>query len=165
MSCPLPPPDPPVQFRTPSPQSNPKKHHQSSPVKPVVQHFAEHKRDEVQAFGYDEGIHQVKDFKTHEDFFNFLRVSEEAIKKHSGKVSKMVDEKASKASDFSRENFVQAANTLAKSIKDDCEYLLSLAPFFLVDLTFRLNSRFCKRAPPSVQVHGKQNPSRAHNRH
>jgi hypothetical protein len=128
MSSPLPPSDPPIQFRTPSPHSIPTRHHLSSPVKPVAQHFAEHKRDEVQDFCYNEIIHQVEDFTTHEEFFNFLRVSEEVFRKHSGKNSGKSNAEASEeASDFSRENFVQAANTLAKLMKDECGYLLSLA--------------------------------------
>ena len=47
-----------VQPRTPSPQ-HPTKDPLSSPVKPVSQHFAEHKRDEVQAFGYEEDLHHL----------------------------------------------------------------------------------------------------------
>src|SRR5260221_14742938 len=124
-SFPVPPSYPPVQFRTPSPQSQPTKAYLSSPVKPVAQHFAEHKHDEVQAFGYDEAIHVLTDFQTQEEFFNFLGVSEEssakAIGKHiancsgqgvgkvsgksSGKVGAKSREASEEASNFSRKNF------------------------------------------------------------
>jgi len=57
-----------LYWHTFSPASN-----QGSPVKPVVQHFAEHKRDEVQAFGYDEDLHHLGDFGE-QDFLNFLGV-------------------------------------------------------------------------------------------
>src|SRR5258705_10904721 len=150
----------PVQSRTPSPQHpNPTKFHLSSPVKPVVQHFAEHKRDEVQAFGYDKDLHHLGDFGE-QDFLDFLRVDEAFLnvetpsakltgkqpsgKRRSGRKMKASGNKArgrkasgkgsaegsSKAtpdaSEFGHKNFVQAANILAKSMKQKHEYLLSL---------------------------------------
>jgi len=83
--------DAPVQFRTPSPQSHPTKY-LSSPVKPVTQPYAEHKRDEVQAFVYDEGIHQVENF-------TFLGVPEGVTAKvvASGKSSKKSRGKSGKS--------------------------------------------------------------------
>jgi hypothetical protein len=66
----------PVKPRTPSPQHPyPTKDHLSSPVKPVIPHFADHKRDEVQAFGYDKDLHQLAAFGE-QDFLDFLGVDE-----------------------------------------------------------------------------------------
>jgi len=66
----------PVKPRTPSPQHPyPTKDHLSSPVKPVIPHFADHKRDEVQAFGYDKDLHQLAAFGE-QDFLDFLEVDE-----------------------------------------------------------------------------------------
>jgi hypothetical protein len=66
----------PVKPRTPSPKHpRPTKDHLSSPVKPVLSHFADHKRDEVQAFGYDKDLHQLAAFGE-QDFLNFLGVDE-----------------------------------------------------------------------------------------
>src|SRR5258707_7873412 len=65
---PVPPSNPPVQFRTPSPQSQPTKNPLLSPVKGVAQPFAEHKHD-------DEEIHRLQEFKTQEDFFEFRKTS------------------------------------------------------------------------------------------
>ena len=66
----------PVKPRTPSPQHPyPTKDHLSSPVKPVIPHFADHKRDEVQAFGYDKDLHQLAAFGE-QDFLDFLGVHE-----------------------------------------------------------------------------------------
>ena len=66
----------PVKPRTPSPQHlYPAKDHLSSPVKPVIPHFADHKRDEVQAFGYDKDLHQLAAFGEL-DFLDFLGVHE-----------------------------------------------------------------------------------------
>ena len=48
------------------------------------------------------------------------------------------------------ETFVQVANALAKSMRDECECcLLYLAPL----PTFNPTYRFCQSRPPSVQVH------------
>ena len=66
----------PVEPRTPSPQHRiSTKDHLSSPVKPVLPHFADHKRDEVQAFGYDKDLHQLAAFGEQE-FLDFLGVDE-----------------------------------------------------------------------------------------
>ena len=159
---------PPVPSRTPSPQ-HPTKDHLSSPVKPVAQHFAEHKRDEVQAFGYDKELHQLEVWGE-QDFLTFLGVDEAFInveppsakvtgkqpsgkqpefsrrrkkasgrkasgKKANGKGSgngsaegdaEASGERIADASEFSLTNFVQAANTLAKSMKEKRECFLSL---------------------------------------
>jgi hypothetical protein len=158
----------PVKPRTPSPQHPyPTKDHLSSPVKPVIPHFADHKRDEVQAFGYDKDLHQLAAFGE-QDFLDFLGVDEAFLnvdppgqqpsrtqssgkkKKSSGKkVSGKKDngkkasgkanaegsaegsgegsgEGSADASEFSFTNFIQAANTLAESMKEKREYFLSL---------------------------------------
>ena len=66
----------PVKPRTPPPQHPyPTKDHLSSPVKPVIPHFADHKRDEVQAFGYDKDLHQLAAFGE-QDFLDFLGIDE-----------------------------------------------------------------------------------------
>jgi hypothetical protein len=108
--------------------------------------FAEHKRDEVQAFVYDEVLHHLGAFDKQE-FLTFLRVGELLLnveapsgKKKAGK--KTIGKKASgkgsgkgngkdnaegsgegtaDASVFTRKNFVQAANILAKSMKEKRE--------------------------------------------
>jgi hypothetical protein len=128
--------------RTPSPQ-----HH---PVKPVAQHFAEHKRDGVwQAFAYDEDLHQVGNL-LEKDFLNFLGVDEailnveppsaevtgeqptgrnQASEKKGGGKKVSADGNAkgtADASKFNHENFLRAANTLAKSMKEKRVYLVSL---------------------------------------
>jgi hypothetical protein len=158
----------PLKPRTPSPQHPyPTKDHLSSPVKPVIPHFADHKRDEVQAFGYDKDLHQLAAF-VEQDFLDFLGVDEAFLnvdppgqqpsrtqpsgkkkkgrgkkvsgkkdngkkasgKKASGKSSGKASAEASgegttDASEFSCANFVQAANTLAESMKEKREHLLS----------------------------------------
>ena len=153
----------PVEPCTPSPQyPRPTKDHLSSPVKPVIPHFADHKRDEVQAFGYDKDLHQLAAFGE-QDFLDFLGVDEAFLsvdppgqqpsrtqsigkkkssgkkvsgkkdngKKASGKANAEASAEASgegtaDASEFSFTNFIQAANTLAESMKEKREYFLSL---------------------------------------
>jgi hypothetical protein len=44
-----------------------------SSIKPVAQHFAERKHDEVQAFGYDKDLHHLEDLGE-EDFLDLLGV-------------------------------------------------------------------------------------------
>ena len=133
----------------------------------VIPHFADHKRDEVQAFGYDKDLHQLAAF-VEQDFLDFLGVDEAFLnvdpprqqpsrtqpsgkkkkgsgkkvsgkkdngkkasgKKASGKSSGKASAEASgegttDASEFSCVNFVQAANTLAESMKEKREHLLS----------------------------------------
>jgi hypothetical protein len=102
----------PPEPRTPPPQSRPTELHPSSPVKPVASHFAEHKRDEVQAFGYKEEIHQLERFSTREEFLDFLGID----------IPENVSEEDNT---FSLKTFVLAANTLSESLRDDCESFLS----------------------------------------
>jgi hypothetical protein len=166
----------PVKPRTPPPQHPyPTKDHLSSPVKPVIPHFADHKRDEVQAFGYDKDLHQLAALGE-QDFLDFLGVDEAFLnfdppgqqpsrtqtsrkkkkgtgkkvsgkkdnrkkasgKKASGKASAEVNTEANTEASgegttktsFSFTNFVQAANTLAESMKEKREYLLSRVVIF-----------------------------------
>jgi hypothetical protein len=131
-------------IRTPSHQ-----HHLLSPVKPVAPHFAERKRDGLQAFVYDEDLHQMGNL-LEKDFLNFLGVDEAILnveppsaevtgeqptgrnqasgKKVGGKkVSADGNAKGTAdASKFNHENFLRAANTLAKSMKEKRVYLVSL---------------------------------------
>jgi len=62
----------PVKPHTPPQHPYPIKDHLSSPVKPD---FADHKRDEVQPFGYDKDLHQLAAFGE-QDFLDFLGVDE-----------------------------------------------------------------------------------------
>jgi hypothetical protein len=94
----------PAQFRTPSPRPPSSEHLQSSPVKPVAQHFAEHKRDEVQDYAYNKHNHQLDPFKTKKAFLGFLAVSEDILK---------VKTPTEAMNKFSLDNFVPAANALA----------------------------------------------------
>jgi hypothetical protein len=57
----------------------------SSPVSRIAKPFAEHKRNEVQAFGYDKDIHQLKPFGTAEAFIEFLAIAEELLPKATKK--------------------------------------------------------------------------------
>lgn len=107
----------PAQFRIPSPQPPSSEHRQSSPVKPVAQHFAEHKRDEVQDYAYNKNNHQLDPFKTKKDFLGFLAVSEDTLQ------VKIPTEAVNK---FSLSNFVPAANALAKSMNTERECFVSL---------------------------------------
>src|SRR6267154_2289805 len=130
--------------RSRSPKSQPTLEHLSSPVKnPVRQHFAEHKRDEVQDFGYDEAVHLLKDFDTQKEVFDFLGVADELLEvspkvprerednvedyaKGSGKSRGKAKGKAKAKDDenpneFSHENFIQASNRLSEALKKDRE--------------------------------------------
>jgi len=140
----------PVQLCT-TPPPHTTQGHLSSPVKSVVQPFAAHKREEVQNYGYDKSLHQLKDYETPEAFLKFLRVSEDLLEasakdttpggsgKSSGKSkgkSTASDGKAiEESTDFSRKNFVRAANALAESMKNKCAYFLALPLIFRVDLS------------------------------
>ena len=103
--------------RTPSPQLRPD--YPSSPVKNVARHFAEHKRDEVQAFGYSQAIHKLH---VMQDMFDFLDVPEGILPHMAPSAEK---------SRFTRANFVLAANILAESMRKEREYFLFLCRDFL----------------------------------
>jgi hypothetical protein len=98
----------------------------SSPVGRVAKHFAEHKRDEVQAFRYDEDDHQLESIV---DFMDFLKVPADRL-----------PSKPPKATNFNFNNFVPAANTMAKSMRSRCECRLLIFLVFL--LTFNPSFRF-----------------------
>ena len=108
MSSPL------AQFRTPSPQPPSSENRLSSSVKPVAQHFAEHKRDEVQDYASNKNNHQLDPFKTKEAFLDFLAVSEDILK---------VETPTEAVNKFSLNNFVPAANALAKTMNTKRECL------------------------------------------
>jgi len=95
--------------------------------KKIAEHFAEHNRNEVQLFAYDEDIVQLK-YDEQTPFLEFLNVPDEHlsnIPKVRGKVT--------------LRTFVKVANTTAKKVKDLCErLLLYLAPL----LTFNPTCRF-----------------------
>ena len=66
----------PVKPCTPFPQHPyPNKGHLSFPIKPVVPHFADHKSNEVQVFGYDKDLHQLAAFGE-QDFIDFLGIDD-----------------------------------------------------------------------------------------
>ncbi len=135
----------PGRFRSRSPKSQPTLEHLSSPVKnPGRQHFAEHKRDEVQDFGYDEAV-LLKDFDTQEEVFDFLGVADALLEvsskvpredsvedgakdntKGSGKSRGRAKGEAKAKDDgnsneFSHKNFIQASNRLSEAMKKDRE--------------------------------------------
>lgn len=146
--------DPVRSCTTPLPY--PTQGHLSSPVKSVAQPFAAHKREEVQNYGYDKSLPQLKDYETTEVFLKFLRVSEDVLEANARPIKKdsttasadsegsgMSGEKRKgkgtgsdgmaieESTDFSRKNFVRVANVLAESMKNKCGYLL-LYPFSFV---------------------------------
>lgn len=89
---------------------------QSSLVGRVAIFFAEHKRDQVQAFGDDTEIHQLESFKTSEEFIEFLQAPQDIL-----------ELAASNLSIFAFQNFVEAANSVATSIGGRHELL---PPYF-----------------------------------
>jgi hypothetical protein len=105
------------------------------------QHFAEHKRDEVQDFGYDETVHLLKDFDTQEEVFDFLGVADELLEvspkvtgedsvedsakgggKSRGKAMGKAKVNDGDPNEFSRKNFIQASNRLSDAMKKDREF-------------------------------------------
>jgi len=85
-------------------------------VKLVAQHFAEHNRDEVQDYAYNNN-HQFDPFKTKKAFLGFLAVSEDVLK---------VKTPTEVVNKFSLNNFDSAANALAKSMNTKRECFVSL---------------------------------------
>ncbi|KAF8341499.1 uncharacterized protein EI90DRAFT_2965881 [Cantharellus anzutake] len=74
----------------------------SSPPRKPAKYYAEHKRDELQAYGFDEQVHKLKPFQTFKDVTNFLGVPGIRSQGASGK--------------FTLKTFIMAANTMAQSI-------------------------------------------------
>jgi len=73
--------------------------------------FAEHKRDQVQAFAYDEDIHQPVPFETSNAFIEFLGVPQNLLQ----------SEPPPSHIPFTFDNFVDAAGSVAESIKNQRE--------------------------------------------
>ena len=127
----------PLQSHT-TPPPHPTQDYLSSPVKPVVQSFAAHKHKEVQKYGYDKSLHQLKDYEIPEVFLKFLGVSEDVLKANTKPIGKDSttasgqpegsgeSSRESKgkhtgmaievSTNFSRTSFVLVVNTLARSI-------------------------------------------------
>jgi hypothetical protein len=95
----------------------------SSPVNKPAEHFAEHLRDEVQRFVYDKGIHKMNDIETSQEFFSLLGVPDSLPPNIS-----------TTATQFTFLGFVDAANAMAKSLRDERECLLYIA--FLPDAVY-----------------------------
>ncbi|KAG8961125.1 hypothetical protein FRC00_013191 [Tulasnella sp. 408] len=82
----------------------------SSPVTRIPRYFAEHKRDQVQAFAYDEKLHKLQDFDSRDGFLDFLHGSgDKPIPLSSIPHTKK----------WSQKTFLDAANTIATSIKSE----------------------------------------------
>ena len=90
--------------------------------------FAEHKRDQVQAFAYARDIHQLVSFKTSDAFIEFLDIPQDCLQS---------EPRLSARSAFAFDNFLQAANLVATSIKNRRDYL-SLSFIFPPDVLFSL---------------------------
>ena len=102
---------------TPSDIPNPRQYTGSSPVSRIAKPFAEHRRHEVQEFGYEEAIHGLEPFQRSEDFIEFLLIAEKHLPPPN------------KKSKFGFHNFVQEASEMAKSMRKKRVYPL---PFYLV---------------------------------
>jgi hypothetical protein len=81
----------------------------------VPKHFAIHKRSEFHAFGLDPDIHLMKPFEGQQDFINFLGVPEDRIPSNPPTAA---------SHQFTSSEFVEAANAMAKSMRDRCECFL-----------------------------------------
>ncbi|KAG8984474.1 hypothetical protein FRB90_005305, partial [Tulasnella sp. 427] len=83
----------------------------SSPVTRVPKYFAEHRRDQVQAFAYDQVLHQLHDFKSEPALLKFLQGrGEDRIPLSNIPI----------INEWSPESFIEGANVLAEFIKDNC---------------------------------------------
>jgi len=80
--------------------------------------MAEHKRNEVQTFGYDENIHQITPIEKEGDFLKLLGVQK--LPSNASTADGM---------EFAFTGFVEAANVVAKHIKDKCESPSSVPGF------------------------------------
>ncbi|KIO27847.1 hypothetical protein M407DRAFT_22897 [Tulasnella calospora MUT 4182] len=85
---------------------------QSSPVTRVPLPFAKHKCDQVQTFEYDANIHQLADFQTPDALIRFLHVAADLLPPNTP------HQEPNDAARFTLENFLNAANIMAKSIKE-----------------------------------------------
>ena len=129
------------------PASGPDELHPAGPssrILNVPKFFAEHKRDQVQAFAYDEDIHRLAPFETPDAFIEFLRVPQNILQPEPPQSDAL----------FTLDDFVQGANSVATSIKNQRNYLTPLLPLYFVFLpTHYLSSRFCNWAVVGVQTH------------
>ena len=101
---------------------------QSSRIKRIPKLFAEHKRDQVQAFAYNNVIHELVSFETSGAFIKFLEVPQKHLQSQPPRDTD---------SAFTFDNFLQAANLVATRIKNLRDYL-SLSSIFLPDILFSL---------------------------
>ena len=90
----------------------------SSRILNVPKFFAEHKRDQVQAFAYDEDIHRLPPFETPDAFNDFLGVPQNILQPEPPQSDAL----------FTLDDFVQVANSVVTSIKNQRNYL---TPFVL----------------------------------
>ena len=110
----------PQRFMSPSgtrtpPPSGPPPSVGSSPVSRITKYFVAHKRDEFQAFGYDETIHEPKPFPSSEAFLKFLSRKKDVFRAPDTTPV------------LSMDDFITTANAVAASIQKDREcYLLCL---------------------------------------
>ena len=102
--------------------SDPRQYTGSSPISRITKPFAEHRRHEVQEFGYEEAIHGLEPFQRSEDFIEFLLIAEEHLPPPN------------KKSKFGFHNFVQEASEMAKSMRKMRAYPLSSYLVFLADV-------------------------------
>lgn len=128
------------QFRTPSPPANATQPNPSSPIKKTPSYFAEHKRDQFQAFGYDPEIHELKSLGTNEAFLDFLDVPQKI---------RDVTPPRSLDVEFTFENFGEQINVLSKSLKAAREFGLFSHSFSFSTETFM--SRLFTSEPFVVQ--------------
>ena len=80
--------------------------------------FAEHKYNQVQAFAYDEEIHKPTPFEMPDAFMEFLGVPQNLLQSRPPQ--------SAAHSPFTFDNFVNAANSVTTSIKDQHDYLSSI---------------------------------------
>jgi len=83
--------------------------------------MAEHKRNEVQAFGYDENIHKLTPIEKEEDFLKLLGAPNLLSNTSTATADRI---------EFAFTGLVEAANVVAKSIKDKRESHSSSVPGF-----------------------------------
>ncbi|KIO25467.1 hypothetical protein M407DRAFT_25171 [Tulasnella calospora MUT 4182] len=88
----------------------------SQSVTRVSRYFAEHKRDQVQVFAYDEKLHKLQDFESSGDLLRFL---------HGSSGEPIPLSSIPRINEWSAQTFLNAANTIAKSIKSERRNRLS----------------------------------------
>ena len=91
----------------------------SPTVEMQAKHLANDKCNEVQAFGYHKDVHTISPIRK-EDFFKLLGVPNIPLRPSN----------TSTVAEFAITGFIEAANAMAKSLKDECESLHLCAGFF-----------------------------------